>query len=58
MGEENPGVMRDAFWLSVGTGARVFVAECDPFCALQACMEGIQVVVIETSCLRSTFWFL
>ena len=27
---ENPCVMRDAFWLSVGTGARVFVAECDP----------------------------
>ena len=46
-GEQNPGVMRDAFWLSVGTGTRVSVAERDPFCALQACMEGFQVVVIE-----------
>ena len=24
-------------------GARVVVTECDPICALQACMEGFQV---------------
>ena len=23
-----------------GAGARVVIAECDPFCALRACMEG------------------
>jgi adenosylhomocysteinase len=30
-----------------GQGARVFVAEIDPICALQACMEGFTVVTIE-----------
>merc|ERR1712147_235583 len=30
-----------------GGGARVFVTECDPICALQACMEGFQVVTME-----------
>ena len=30
-----------------GCGARVFVTECDPICALQACMEGSQVATIE-----------
>merc|ERR1712062_595416 len=30
-----------------GSGARVFVTECDPICALQACMEGFQVVTME-----------
>merc|ERR1711869_97421 len=30
-----------------GAGARVLVAEIDPICALQACMEGFQVVTIE-----------
>jgi len=30
-----------------GSGARVLVTECDPICALQACMEGFQVVTIE-----------
>merc|ERR1712187_193111 len=30
-----------------GCGARVLVTECDPICALQACMEGFQVVTIE-----------
>lgn len=29
-------------------GARVVVAECDPICALQACMEGYQVKRIES----------
>merc|ERR1712037_925379 len=27
-----------------GAGARVLVTEIDPICALQACMEGFQVV--------------
>merc|ERR1711990_870650 len=30
-----------------GGGARVLVTECDPICALQACMEGFQVVTME-----------
>merc|ERR1711879_1097541 len=32
-----------------GSGARVLIAECDPICALQACMEGFQVVKIESA---------
>merc|ERR1711866_27266 len=31
-----------------GAGARVLIAECDPICALQACMEGFQVVNMES----------
>jgi adenosylhomocysteinase len=31
-----------------GAGARVFIAEIDPICALQACMEGFQVAALET----------
>merc|ERR1719484_503975 len=31
-----------------GCGARVLVTECDPICALQACMEGFQVVAMES----------
>merc|ERR1712227_471545 len=30
-----------------GAGARVIVSECDPICALQACMEGFQVATID-----------
>ncbi len=30
-----------------GSGARVFVSEVDPICALQACMEGYEVVTLE-----------
>lgn len=30
-----------------GSGARVYVAEVDPICALQACMEGYEVVRLE-----------
>ena len=30
-----------------GSGARVYVTEIDPICALQACMEGFEVVRIE-----------
>merc|ERR1712176_825469 len=32
-----------------GAGARVLVTEIDPICALQACMEGFQVVKMETA---------
>jgi adenosylhomocysteinase len=31
-----------------GCGARVFVTECDPICALQACMEGYTVTRLES----------
>merc|ERR1712193_54181 len=31
-----------------GQGARVMIAEIDPICALQACMEGFQVVTLES----------
>merc|ERR1719230_72108 len=31
-----------------GAGARVLISECDPICALQACMEGFQVATIES----------
>merc|ERR1711904_241555 len=31
-----------------GGGARVLISECDPICALQACMEGFQVVTLES----------
>ncbi|MCK6489038.1 MAG: adenosylhomocysteinase [Planctomycetes bacterium] len=30
-----------------GAGATVFVTEVDPICALQACMEGFQVVTLD-----------
>merc|ERR1712162_12344 len=30
-----------------GAGSRVLVAEVDPICALQACMEGFQVAALE-----------
>merc|ERR1712050_490337 len=30
-----------------GAGARVLITECDPICALQACMEGFQVAMME-----------
>merc|ERR1711988_899282 len=31
-----------------GSGARVIISECDPICALQACMEGYQVAPLES----------
>merc|ERR1711894_668083 len=31
-----------------GAGGRVMVSECDPICALQACMEGFQVVTLDS----------
>merc|ERR1711963_394115 len=30
-----------------GAGARVMITECDPICALQACMEGFQVATMD-----------
>jgi len=33
-----------------GNGATVFVTEIDPICALQACMEGFQVVTMDEAC--------
>jgi adenosylhomocysteinase len=33
-----------------GAGATVFVTEIDPICALQACMEGFQVVTMDDAC--------
>ena len=33
-----------------GSGATVFVTEIDPICALQACMEGYQVVTMDEAC--------
>jgi len=32
-----------------GCGARVYVTEIDPICALQACMEGYHVVSVESA---------
>ena len=29
------------------TGSAARIAECDPFCALQACLKGVQVVAIS-----------
>ena len=34
--------------LSVGSCARVFITESDPFSALQACIEGVQMVAVVT----------
>merc|ERR1712100_114515 len=31
-----------------GCGARVFISEIDPICALQACMEGFQVAAMDS----------
>merc|ERR1712139_214752 len=31
-----------------GSGSRVIIAEIDPICALQACMEGFQVAALES----------
>jgi len=31
-----------------GAGARVIIAEIDPICALQACMEGFQVATLDS----------
>merc|ERR1711941_146644 len=41
------GVGKGCAFAMRGAGARVLVTEIDPICALQACMEGFQVVTIE-----------
>jgi adenosylhomocysteinase len=33
-----------------GSGATVYITEIDPICALQACMEGYQVVTMDEAC--------
>lgn len=33
-----------------GSGATVYITEIDPICALQACMEGFQVVTMDDAC--------
>jgi len=33
-----------------GSGATVYITEIDPICALQACMEGFQVVTMDEAC--------
>jgi adenosylhomocysteinase len=33
-----------------GMGARVYVTEIDPICALQACMAGFEVVTMDDAC--------
>ena len=40
--------------LSSGADARVLFAACDPFCAFQACFEGVQV---ETDIFASSTGF-
>merc|ERR1712151_468572 len=44
--------VRQRLWLpSFSSGrhhARVMITECDPICALQACMEGFQVVTLDS----------
>jgi len=37
-------------------GARVLVTEIDPICALQAAMEGFQVVTMEEACLQGNIF--
>ena len=36
-----------------GAGARVLVSEIDPICALQAAMDGFEVVTMEEACSRA-----
>merc|ERR1711971_1332605 len=42
------GVGKGCAFAMRGAGARVMITEIDPICALQACMEGFQVVKMET----------
>ena len=39
------GSARIALQLSIGSSARVLVAECDSICALQECLEGVRVAL-------------
>merc|ERR1712113_438111 len=42
------GVGKGSAFAMRGAGARVIIAEIDPICALQACMEGYQVTTLES----------
>jgi adenosylhomocysteinase len=39
-----------------GAGARVLVTEIDPICALQAAMDGFEVVTMEDACTRANIF--
>jgi adenosylhomocysteinase len=39
-----------------GAGARVLVTEIDPICALQAAMDGFEVVTMEEACKRANIF--
>jgi adenosylhomocysteinase len=39
-----------------GAGARVLVTEIDPICALQAAMDGYEVVTMEEACSRANIF--
>src|SRR3954471_4718443 len=39
-----------------GAGARVIVTEIDPICALQAAMDGFEVVTMEEACQRANIF--
>jgi adenosylhomocysteinase len=39
-----------------GAGARVLVTEIDPICALQAAMDGYEVVTMEEACTRANIF--
>lgn len=39
-----------------GSGARVLVTEIDPICALQAAMDGFEVVTMEEACKRANIF--
>ena len=44
----NAPTMASVLSLSFDSGSRVFVTECEPFCALQTYFEGVQRVDIKT----------
>jgi len=39
-----------------GAGARVLITEIDPICALQAAMDGFEVVTMEEACTRANIF--
>ena len=45
----NPAESKGCAFALHGAGARVLIAEGDPICALQACIEGFQVVTLIRS---------
>ena len=46
-------VGRDCRFALRGSGARAFISECDPICALQACLGGFQVAALFAHTLLS-----